>query len=93
VTAAIAVVEPAAQRFRTVVARAFNEVALVERADLEALDRNLQADFEKKGLTFTRPDLATFLDKLRAAGFYEEWKGKIGAEAWALLEKQVGKLA
>jgi tripartite ATP-independent transporter DctP family solute receptor len=79
--------------FRTVVARAFNEVALLERADLEALDRNLQADLEKKGLTFTRPDLTTFRDKLRAAGFYEEWKGKIGPEAWTLLEKHVGKLA
>src|SRR5207302_964247 len=73
--------------FRTVVAKAFNEVALLERADLEALDRNLQSDLEKKGLTFTRPDLATFRDKLRAAGFYEEWKAKIGTEAWTLLEK------
>ena len=78
---------------KAVVARSFNEVALLERDDLAKLDRSLQADLEKKGLTFTNPDLATFRDKLRAAGFYQEWRGKIGNEAWALLEKHVGKLA
>ena len=79
--------------FKTIVAKAFNEVALLERDDLNKLDRSLQADLEKKGLTFTKPDLDSFRAKLRSAGFYEEWKGKIGNEAWALLEKQVGKLA
>ena len=28
----------------------------------------------------------------RKAGFYKEWRGKLGEEAWTLLEKQVGKL-
>ena len=28
-----------------------------------------------------------------SAGFYTEWKGKYGDEAWAILEKSVGKLA
>ena len=78
---------------KAVVAKSFNDVALLERADLELLDRTLQADLEKKGLTFTKPDLGSFREKLRAAGFYQEWKGKIGNEAWTLLEKQVGKLA
>ena len=31
--------------------------------------------------------------KLRQAGFYTEWKGKYGDQAWALLEKSVGTLA
>ena len=78
---------------KTIVAKAFNEVALLERDDLSKLDRSLQAELEKKGVTFTKPDLDSFRDKLRAAGFYQEWKGKIGNEAWALLEKHVGKLA
>ena len=30
---------------------------------------------------------------LRNAGFYAEWKDKYGAEAWAVLEGAVGKLA
>ena len=78
---------------KAIVAKAFNDVALLERDDLAKLDRSLQAELEKKGVTFTRPDLASFRDKLRAAGFYKEWQGKIGPEAWTLLEKHVGKLA
>ena len=35
------------------------------------------------GLTKTR---------LRSAGFYGEWRGQLGEEAWTLLEKHVGKL-
>jgi hypothetical protein len=30
---------------------------------------------------------------VRGAAFYEEWRGKVGNEAWTLLEKQVGRLA
>jgi hypothetical protein len=56
-------------------------------------DRTLQADLEKKGVSFTRPDLDSGRDKLRAAGFYREWRDKIGPDAWAPLEKHVGKLA
>ena len=38
----------------------------------------------------TTPD--SFRDQLRSAGFYSEWKGKMGNEAWALLEHYVGKI-
>jgi len=77
---------------QAVVAKSFNDVALLERDDLAKLDQSLQADLEKRGMTFTTPDLASFRDKLRAAGFYQEWRGKVGNEAWTLLEKYVGKL-
>ncbi len=76
-----------------VVARAFNEVALIERDELAKLDSTLHADLEKKGITFTKPDHASFRDNLPAVGFYEEWRGKIGNQAWTLLDKHVGKLA
>ncbi len=33
---------------------------------------------------------AAFRESLRSAGFYGEWKGKFGDEAWAILEKAVG---
>ena len=46
-----------------------------------------------RALTFNQPTAAPFRDKLRKAGFYAEWKGKYGDEAWALLEKSVGKLS
>jgi len=78
---------------KAIVAKSFNDVALLEREDVARLDRTLQGELEKKGVTFTKPDIGTFRDKLRAAGFYREWREKIGADAWALLEKHVGKLA
>ena len=77
---------------KAIVAKAFNEVALLERDDLNKLDRSLQAELEKKGVTFTKPNIDSFRDKLRSAGFYQEWRGKVGNEAWTLLEKYVGKL-
>jgi tripartite ATP-independent transporter DctP family solute receptor len=77
---------------KAIVAKAFNETALLERDDLAKLDRSLQGELEKKGVTFTKPDLNSFRDKLRAAGFYKEWREKVGADGWALLEKHVGKL-
>ena len=46
-----------------------------------------------RACVFNQPDPAPFRDKLRSAGFYTEWKGKYGDEAWGLLEKAVGKLA
>jgi hypothetical protein len=53
----------------------------------------VREDLASKGLTFNQPDLAPFREKLRSAGFYSEWKGKYGEEAWAILEKSVGKLS
>jgi TRAP-type transport system periplasmic protein len=44
-------------------------------------------------LIFNQPAIAPFREKLRAAGFYAEWKGKYGDQAWELLEKSVGKLS
>ena len=81
------------QDLRGIVAQAFNETALREREDLARLDQSLQATLESKGVTFTDPDVGSFRDKLRSAGFYAEWRGKIGEQAWTLLEKYVGKLA
>ena len=40
----------------------------------------------------TPPDLAAFRAKLKDAGLYKEWKEKLGAEAWALLEEITGPL-
>ena len=70
-----------------------NEAGLSERADVEKLNASLQKDLTAKGLVFNQAKTDTFRDKLRKAGFYEEWKGRYGNEAWALLEKYSGKLA
>jgi tripartite ATP-independent transporter DctP family solute receptor len=78
---------------RTVVARNINAAALKERDDTAKLNAGLQQDLAAKGLTFNQPAPGPFRDKLRAANFYSEWKGKYGDDAWALLEKSVGTLA
>ncbi len=78
---------------RTIVAKHVNAAGLKEREDVTKLNASLQQDLAAKGLIFNRPDPAPFRSKLRAAGFYTEWKSKYGEEAWSLLERSVGKLA
>jgi tripartite ATP-independent transporter DctP family solute receptor len=80
------------ESMRAIVARNINAAALKERDDVAKLNANLQQDLAGKGLVFNKTDAAAFRDKLRSAGFYSEWKGKYGEEAWGILEKSVGKL-
>jgi tripartite ATP-independent transporter DctP family solute receptor len=78
---------------RPIVAKNINAAAVKARADTEKLNATVKDDLAAKGLIFNQPDVAPFRDKLRSAGFYSDWKGKYGEEAWAILEKAVGKLA
>lgn len=75
-----------------VVAGAINDAGLAQRGDIKKLNENVQADLESKGLSFNTVDPSSFRQKLRDNGFYTEWKGRFGDEAWALLEGAVGKL-
>jgi tripartite ATP-independent transporter DctP family solute receptor len=78
---------------RGIVAKNINAAALNERGDTAKLNATVRDDLTAKGLVFNQPVVAPFRDKLRSAGFYAEWKGKYGEQAWELLEKSVGKLA
>ena len=78
---------------RTIIAKHINAAGLKERDDTAKLNATLEKELTGKGLIFNKPDPAAFREKLRAANFYTEWKGKYGDEAWTLLEKAVGKLA
>jgi TRAP-type transport system periplasmic protein len=78
---------------QAIVAKHVNEAGMKERTDTAALNASLQKELAAKGMQFNQPDTAAFRDHLRKAGFYGEWKGKYGAEAWAILERAVGKLA
>ena len=77
---------------REVVASEINAAGVKERADVAKLNAGLQTELAAKGLVFNNPNPEPFRDKLRAAGFYKEWKGRYGDEGWALLEKASGKL-
>ena len=85
--------EAVPQDVRTIVAKHINAAAVNERDDVAKLNASLKEDLAGKGLVFNQPVVAPFREKLRAAGFYAEWKGKYGDQAWDLLEKAVGKLS
>lgn len=77
---------------QAVVSRHIDAAGLKERADVAELNAGLQKDLAVKGMAFNQPDATAFRDQLRKAGFYGEWKGKYGDDAWAILERSVGKL-
>jgi TRAP-type C4-dicarboxylate transport system substrate-binding protein len=75
------------------VVKAMNEAAVKQRSDVEKLNGELAGNLGTKGVQFTKVDRAPFQEKLRQAGFYGEWKRRMGDEAWSLLEASTGKLA
>jgi tripartite ATP-independent transporter DctP family solute receptor len=77
---------------KTIVARAFNDGAVAQRAEVMQLNNGLQAELEKKGMTFNVAETQSFRELLNKAGFYKEWREKLGNEVWTVLEKHVGKL-
>src|SRR5450830_868682 len=81
------------QDLRATVVKNINAAGIAERVDVAKLNAGLQSELAAKGLVFNTPDPAPFREALRKASFYSEWKGKYGEEAWAILEKSVGKLS
>lgn len=75
-----------------VVTKHINAAGVAERADVAKLTTNLQEQLTAKGMKFNAVDPAPFREKLKSAGFYDEWKKKFGDAAWATLEDSVGKL-
>ena len=78
---------------KAIVSAAINDAGMGQRDDIKKLNESVVGDLQSKGLAINRPAAETFRAKLREAGFYGEWKGRFGDEAWGLLEKSVGKLA
>jgi tripartite ATP-independent transporter DctP family solute receptor len=76
-----------------IVERNLDAAAKQERDDVRALNASLQGALTQKGMVFNGTDPAKFRATLRTAGFYAEWKEKYGAQAWAVLESQVGALS
>ena len=77
---------------QSVIMTEFNKSALEQRADVKKLNDSLEGELKAKGMTFNKPDTASFRAALTGAGFYTEWRDKFGPEAWGLLEKYSGKL-
>ncbi len=77
---------------RDIAVKHLNAAAVAERADVAAQNTTLQQELTTRGIVFNTPDTAAFREKLRSAGFYSEWRGKFGEEAWAVMERYTGKL-
>jgi len=75
---------------RGIVAENLNAAGVKEREDVAALNGTLREQLTSNGMKINEPDSASFRQRLKDAGFYAEWKGKYGDEAWAILEKAVG---
>ncbi len=78
---------------QAIVAAEFNAGALAQRADIATLNEGVRKTLEGRGLLINDVDNAPFREALKAAGFYKEWKGKFGDQAWATLESAVGQVS
>ncbi len=76
-----------------VFARVVNKAAMAEREEVARQNESLKADLAGKGLIFNDVNPIPFRDALTKSGFYKEWRGKFGNEAWAMLEEFTGELA
>ncbi len=76
-----------------VVMKEINQAALLERADVAKLNGELQGRLTQDGLAFNPVDPEPFRATLIKAGFYKEWRGKYGEQAWQTLEGVVGQLS
>jgi tripartite ATP-independent transporter DctP family solute receptor len=77
---------------QAVIAKNLNASAEDQRSDYANSDGTMHAMLEKQGMVFNEPDPEEFRQVLIKSGFYDKWKEKYGAEAWAVLEKYAGKI-
>ncbi|GAC1331554.1 MAG: TRAP transporter substrate-binding protein [Beijerinckiaceae bacterium] len=78
---------------KAIITKNVNASAVTQREDVAKLNDSLESTLTSKGLVFNKVDTAAFRAKLQSAGFFKEWKGKYGDEAWAILEKYAGSIS
>ena len=80
------------QDLRQLAAQNINAAAVASRADVVKMEASARQRMAAHGLVFNDPDPQPFRDALKTLGFYAEWRGRFGNEAWTLLEKYSGAL-
>jgi TRAP-type C4-dicarboxylate transport system substrate-binding protein len=65
----------------------------LERADIAKLDSTVSATLTSQGMTINPVDIEPFKEAVRAAGLYAQAKTQYGADAFAMLERTVGRLS
>ncbi len=78
---------------KVVIQKHANAQAVLQREDVATLNGSVEKDLADRGMVVSGVDTKLFQAKLASAGFYKEWKGKFGDEAWGLLEKHAGAIS
>jgi tripartite ATP-independent transporter DctP family solute receptor len=71
----------------------FDASAVLQRQDIANANANVEKALREKGMEVVEVDTAAFRAKLQSAGFYKEWRGRFGEDAWKLIEKVTGPIA
>jgi TRAP-type transport system periplasmic protein len=77
---------------REIARRNLNSMAMAQRADMRLANEAARSKLEASGLVFNEANRDEFRAVLQKSGFYSEWRGKYGKEAWATLESTTGSL-
>jgi tripartite ATP-independent transporter DctP family solute receptor len=81
------------RNLQEIVQRELDAAALLEREDVAKLNADLRGKLEQNGMQFNTVEAAPFQERLRSGGFYREWRGRYGEDAWRVLESAVGSLS
>jgi hypothetical protein len=73
--------------------KTLHDAAVAERNEIMRLDSQLTTKLKGNGVAFNQANVNSFKQNLRNAGLYTKWRDQYGTDAWALLERAVGKLA
>ena len=77
---------------REIARKNLNTMALAQRADMRTANDAARSKLEGAGIVFNEANRDEFRAVLKKSGFYSDWRGKYGAEAWATLENSAGSL-
>ena len=78
---------------KPIMEKAFADAAIAERIDIAKANGDVRAKLTAKGMVFNDTDSAKFRAALKTAGFYKEWRGRYGEDAWHVLEGAVGQVS
>jgi TRAP-type transport system periplasmic protein len=81
------------KNIQDIVAKDLHDGAVAERNEIMRVDGTLADKLKTAGMTFNQVDVTSFKARVRSAGLYTQWRDQYGGQAWALLERSVGKLA
>lgn len=81
------------KKYQETMEEVFAKVVQSQRVANAKLNGSMGAKLQSQGLIFNTPERPPFLKKLEQAGYYKEWRGKLGPKLWSALETYTGTLS